>query len=251
MFDTLDTRALVVAAIVFFVALAVAYLLKRFQITDSIGFIAIVVLPLAAYGIVSGYVSKLSAPGGWAAEFREIAGTRIKPSRLVDEVQDLDIIEKAGLDALREAREGLEPGKPVAISLRLGRSGYYSEQAIATYIRAFLTFDPNLTVIFIEAGNGRFVASSNGIAVLAALELQDYDRRFVQALESSDLLALRRLVVLTTNSVDAETTNAQALQMMVADGVDAVVKTDAAGMAVGLVRRDEIISRLMVELARG
>ena len=250
MFQTLDMRALVFAGLIFAAAVIVAWLLKRLQVTDSVGFIAIVLLPLVAYGIVSGEIAKISAPGGWAAEFREVASNPIRPAALVDEVEDLSIIEKAGLDALTDARDALEPGKPVAISLRLGRPGYYSERAIATYIRAFLTFDPDLTVIFLENDSGRFAASSNGNSVLAALELQDYDQRFVAALEASDLLALRRLLVLTTNAVDADTTNAEALQMMVSDGVDAIIKTGDRGRPVGLVRKDEIISRLMVKLAQ-
>ena len=145
MFELLDLKALIVAGLVFVVALFVAWALKRFQITDSVGFIAIILLPLAAYGVASGYVKKISAPGGWAAEFREIASAQIKPTRLADEVEDLTIVEKAGPQVLEEARARLDPGKPVAISLRVGRQGYYSEQAIATYIRAFLSFDPNLT----------------------------------------------------------------------------------------------------------
>ena len=75
-------------------------------------------------------------------------------------------------------------------------------------------------------------------------------QRFVRAIEDSDLLALRRLIVLTTNSVRAETTNAEALQMMVADGVDAIIKTDERDRPIGLVRKDEIISRLMVKLSQ-
>lgn len=251
MFQSVDKPAAMVAVAVFVIAFAIAWALKRFQVTDSVGFIALVLLPLAAYGVASGYVSKISAPGGWAAEFRQIAGDRIKPTRLADEVQDLSIIEKAGLSVLEDARQRLEPGKPVAISLRLGRPGYYSERAIATYIRGFLTFDPDLTVIFIENDNNRFVASTNGNAVLAAMELGEFDRRLVEAMEASDLLALRRLVVLTGNSVGEDTTNAEALQMMVADGVDAIIKTDSDGKAVGLVRRDDIVSRLMVKLAKG
>ena len=105
--------------------------------------------------------------------------------------------------------------------------------------------------MFLQLGHegGRFVASANGNSVLAALQLLDYDRRFVQAIENSDVLALRRLVVLTTNSATDDTTNAEALQMMLADGVDALIKTSADGRAAGLVRRDEIVSRLMVKLA--
>ena len=248
-FESMNWPAFGFSVVVLALALAMAWALRRFQITDSLGFVMIVVLPLAAYGIASGYVAKISVPGGWAAEFRQVAAAQIRPAPLADEVEDLAIIEKGGLSAIQTYRDSVEIGKPIAISLSIGRQGYYSEQAIAEYIRAFLTFDPNLTVIFVENEGGRFVASANGNSVLAALQLLDYDRRFVQAIENSDVLALRRLVVLTTNSATDDTTNAEALQMMLADGVDALIKTSADGRAAGLVRRDEIVSRLMVKLA--
>lgn len=255
MFQYLDVSALCVAILVFVVVAAVSWLAKRFAVTDGVGFIALIALPVAAYGVVSGYISKINLPGGWGAEFRAIAAATIKPSPLVEEVSDLEIIEKAGLEALQRYREQVVPGKPIAISLELGRRGYYSEQVIAEYIRAFLTFDPLLTVIFVEHpgteqnGTKHFVASTNGLSVLAALELTDYDRRFVRALDDADLLALRRLVVLTTNSVSRDTTNAEALRMMLEDGVDSIVKVDAQQVATGIVRRDVIVSQLLVTLA--
>ena len=66
----------------------------------------------------------------------------------------------------------------------------------------------------------------------------------------ADILALRRLVVLTANSVGAETTNAEALRLMLQDGVDAMVKTEG-GRPQGIVRRDQIVSHLMLTLADG
>lgn len=246
-----DSTAFGLACVVFVLAVGVAWAFRRFQITDSIGLIALIVLPLAAYGVASGYVAKISLPGGWGAEFRQIATAKIKPSPLADEVQDLNVIEKAGLSGIQQYRETLEIGKPIAISLRLGQGGYYNAAAIAEYIRAFQTFDPNLTVIFLENGSGRFVASANGNSVLAAVEVKDDENRFVRALEASDLIGLKRLVVMTTASVHEDTTNAEALKLMVDDGVDAVIKVDAAGLAKGVVRRDDIIARLMIKLASG
>ena len=249
--SAVDPVALGLAVGVFVLAVGVAWLLRRYQVTDSVGFIAVIVLPFAAYGVASGYVAKISLPGGWAAEFRQIATAQIRPAPLAEEVEDLSIIEKGGLEALQQYRDSLEVGKPIAISLRLGRLGYYNENAIADYIRVFQPFDPNLTVIFIEGESGRFVASANGNSVLAAVVVQDFNKIFLNALEGSDLLALRRLVVLTTASVSAETTNAEALHLMVQEGVDAIIMVDPAGQATGVVRRDEIISRLMVKLAVG
>ena len=248
--SAVDPVALGLAVGVFVLAVGVAWLLRRYQVTDSVGFIAVIVLPFAAYGVASGYVAKFSV-AGFALELRQIATAQIKPARLAEEVEDLSIIEKGGLAALQQYRDSLEVGKPIAISLRLGRLGYYNENAIADYIRVFQPFDPNLTVIFIEGESGRFVASANGNSVLAAVVVQDFNKIFLNALEGSDLLALRRLVVLTTASVSAETTNAEALHLMVQEGVDAIIMVDPAGQATGVVRRDEIISRLMVKLAVG
>jgi hypothetical protein len=249
MLAQIDLPALWLAIGVFVLAVGMAWLFRHYQITDSVGLIAVLVLPVAAYGVASGYVAKISLPGGWAAEFRQVAAAKVSPAPLVAEVQDLSVIEKGGVAAIREHLAGLVPGRPIAISLRLGRQGYYNEAAIAQYIRAFLRFDPDLTVIFVSHDAGQFVASANGNAVLAAAEVQDYDQRLLRALEAGDLAALRQVMVLTTATVSADTTNADALSRMVADGVDAMIKVDPAGKAVGVVRRDEIISRLMINLA--
>ena len=250
MFETIEVRAAAIAILVFFVAIFIAWALKRYSITDSIGFIALVILPFAAYGISSGYVSKIALPGGWGAEFRDIASAEIKPTRLVEEIDDLRIIEKAGIGAIQDHLDSLQVGKPIAISLRLGRLGYYSETVIEDYIRAFQAFDPDLTIIFEDGDDRRFVASSNGNSVLAALSRTDREASLVRAMEKRDLLSLQRLIVLSTNSVKEDTTNAEALQMMINDGVDAMVKVNERNQATGIVRRDEIISRLLVNLAK-
>ncbi len=188
----INLTALFVAIAVFVVAALVAWILKRYSITDSAGFIVLVVLPIATYGIVSGYVSKITLPGGWAAEFREVAAAIIEPTALVEEVQGLEIIDKTGIDAIQNYLAEIDVGKPVAISLVLGRKNYYSDRAIITYIQAFQTFDPNLTVLFVEENTRKFVASTHGTSVLAALQLdfQSGNQRFLGALEDADLLRL-------------------------------------------------------------
>ena len=251
MFSHVDIPALWLAIVVFVIAVAVAWALRRYQITDGVGFVTVVILPLAAYGVASGYVAKITIPGGWAAEFRQIAAAKITPAPLAEAVEDLSIIEKGGIDAIRGYRESLEPGKPIAISLTLGRQGYYSQTAIAEYIRAFLTFDSSLTVIFVDGATGQFKASSNANSVLAAIEVEGGEQPFIRALESGNLDDLRGLVVLTTATVIETTSNADALKAMVADGVDSIITINAGGTPIGLVRRDEILSRLMITLASG
>jgi hypothetical protein len=258
MISAVDLPALGFALLYLVLGLIVAAAMKRFQMADSVGLVGLLVLPLITYGIVSGGISKITAPGGISAEFTQVARAAVTPtplgqeaddlSNVVSDAEDLAVFEKVGADAIQRYRETLVPGRPVAISLRLGKSGYYVDTVIAQYIRAFLTSDPNLTIIFVDDATGTFRASSNANSVLAALPEGTADGRFLYALGAGDLIALADLIVLTTNSVTAETTNAKALRLMAEDGVDSLVKTDAEGRAVGIVRRDQIMSGLMLGL---
>lgn len=265
MISALDLPALGVAASYLALGVIIAALLKKYDFGDSIVLVALLVLPLLTYGVASGKISEITGPGGVSAKFAQVAAATVKPSPLGDKVdefsafvtgaEDMFIFEKGGLSQIQEYLQTLVPGKPIAISLNLGSPGFYVQDAIILYIKTFLTFDPNLTIIFVDDRTGQYNASTNASSVLAALTLQrgdgSYDDSFVRALEAGDLIALQRLVVLTTSSVTAETTNAEALRMMVDDGVDSIIKVDAEGTAVGIVRRDQIISSLMLGLTDG
>jgi hypothetical protein len=264
MISELDLPALGIAVLYLGLGIALAALLKRLQVGDSAALIGLLILPLVTYGVASGKITELAA-GGVSAKFAQVAAATVKPAPLgadaealaniVAGAEDLAIFEKAGLSQIQDYIATLTPGKPIAISLRLGRAGYYAPDVIIQYIQAFLTFDPDLTIIFVDHGTGRFAASANANSVLAALTLgrdgSPFNSDFLRALESGDLTWLGRLVALTTNAVTAETTNADALRMMVDDGVDSIVKVDEALQAKGIVRRDAIISGLMLGLADG
>ena len=248
MFTEIDIASLIVAAIVFLLAAGAVWALRRFEIKDSAIIVTLLVLPFAAYGIVSGSIAELTGPGGWGAKFREVAAEDIEPTPLGAGIDDLRIVEKSSLAALDERRASLVPGKPLAMTLQLGRRGYYNEQVIAQYSRTLLTFDTKLTVIFVD-DNKRFVASTDGPRVIAAMDAGEQGAELVRAIEGANLSRIRDLVGLTTNSVKSDTSNAQALDMMARDGVASIVATDATDQPIGVVRRDDIVARLLVKLA--
>jgi CBS-domain-containing membrane protein len=192
----------------------------------------------------------LTAPGGWGAKFREVAGERIEPTPLGEEIEDINIIEKSSMEALEQRRETLTPGRALAMTLQLGRRGYYNDRVIGDYTRTLLTFDPNLTVLFVDA-DGRFVASSNGASVMAAMQGGEQGQRLVDAIERADLLEIKRLVGHTTSAAKPGLTNAEALDIMRKDGVESLIAVDDSGRPVGIVRRDDIVARLLVKLASG
>ena len=250
MFTEFDIASLAVAVIIFLLAAGAVWALRRFEIKDSAIIVTLLVLPFAAYGIVSGSISELTGPGGWGAKFREVAAQDIDPTPLGGGIDDLRIVEKSSLAALEERRASLVPGKPLAMTLQLGRRGYYNDRAIASYSRTLLTFDSKLTIIFVD-DNNRFVASTDGIRVIAAMDGAEQGPELVQAIENADLSRIRDLVGLTTSSVKADMSNAQALDMMLRDGVASIIATGDGGKPAGIVRRDDIVARLLVKLAAG
>lgn len=247
----LDVTALWAAGIILALGLVLALGLKWTGIQDGVTFIALMVLPLVVYGVASGMVAEFSAPGGWGAKFRDVAGNAVDPAPLEAdaeaEFERLSIVEKRGMSALEAHRATLEPGEPVAMTLVLGRSGY-TPQASARYARVLLSVDPGLTVIFVDA-EGRFVASASGASMLAALENEEQGWELIEAIGAGDIARVEEHVGLTTESLEAGTTNAEALEAMLGIGASSLVVVDESERPVGVIRREDIVAKMLVKLA--
>ena len=70
-------------------------------------------------------------------------------------------------------------------------------------------------------------------------------------MESADIAEMKRRVGLTTGSASRETSNASALALMLDDGVRSIIVVDEMSRPVGVVRRDDIVARMLVKLASG
>ncbi|MEM9316334.1 MAG: CBS domain-containing protein [Pseudomonadota bacterium] len=134
----------------------------------------------------------------------------------------------------------------MALSFRLGAG--YDSFMIEQYIDALLRIDPRLTVVFIST-DGDFQASSDGANVRAIIANDHFENELKQAITSSDLIALKELIAVSTRAIAPETTNAEALRIMLDDKVRSLVAVDAIGRPAGVVRRDDIMARMLTKLA--
>lgn len=250
MFGSIDVTAVVFSVVALVLAVVVALGLKRLAIDNGVVFITLILLPFAVYGVASGAIAELTAPGGWGAKFRTVAREEIDPAPLGGEIVDLEVVAKSSLEALTRLRKNLTPGQALAMTLTLNRRNYYSPAAIASYAHTLSSFDPGLTVVFVEK-DGLFRASSNGQSVLAAMQNEEVGAALVDAIERSDLASIKDLVGVTIRRVTAQTSNAEALEAMLDDGVDSIIAVDDRGLPIGVVRRDAIVARLLVKLASG
>ncbi|TIW82403.1 MAG: hypothetical protein E5V52_11820, partial [Mesorhizobium sp.] len=150
------------------IGIVLAYGIKRFSLGDSVTLIALMIIPLLAYGVVSGDISEFTGPGGWGAKFREEAKKTIDPIPISSSIVEGEFVAKGDFVQLENVDRNLAPGKPVSMTLQLGRGDYYQAPVIAEYIRVLSQHDPDMSVVVIDPA-GKYVASAKGSVVLAQL----------------------------------------------------------------------------------
>ena len=241
-------QALLIAATVLIVGLLLAYGIKRFSLGDSVTLIALMIIPLLSYGVVSGDISEFTAPGGWGAKFREEANRTIDPVPITTSVVEGEFVAKGDYVQLENVDKKLIPGKPVTMTLQLGRSGYYQPPVIAKYIEVLSQHDPEMSVVVIDPA-GKFVAAAKGDVVLRLLKDPEQTSRFMSALDGSAPDAILGIGGFSDKSIPDTASNVEALQKMQAENTARLVAVTPAGIPEGVVLRDMIVTRLLVELA--
>lgn len=235
------------------IAIVLALILKRFQIGESTTFIALLLLPLGVWGIASGTISEFSA-GGVGLKFREAANAEVKTLPLTAVVEDFQMVEKGGLAAIEGFTRALTPGKPIALTLHLGRPGYYVPSAIVSYLQALSSFDPELTLVVTDA-QGKFAAAADGRAVINFLTGQndrfEAEQRFREAIDFADASKLLQIPGFTDAAIAADASNADALTKMDETTRRTLVALDAENKPTGIAKRDAIVTHLLVQLTSG
>ena len=241
-------EAILAGAVVLAVGVLLAFCIKRFSLGDSVTFLALMLLPLIAYGVVSGKVQEFTAPGGWGAKFHEVAEKPIDPVPLTKSIVDGEFIAKGDYVMLEQAARTIEPGEPIALTLQLGRGSFYVESVIREYIRVLSASDPEMSVVIIDAG-GKYVASSKGIVVAGLLDASDQGQQFMAALRSATPTDILNVPGFTDKSISDDASNVEALEKMERENTSRLVAVTANRVPRGIVLRDMIVARLLVGLA--
>ncbi len=240
--DTPPMTALLAAVASLIVAAIVAVGFSRNGVSDGLVVVAILIVPLIVYLTASGAVTEIGGPGGLSAKFRAVAGAPVDTSADID---DLQFIARGQVQDLRGRARSLAPGKPVALTFRSGMP--YDRVTIEDYLELLLKIDRDLTIVFLD-DQGRLVASADGPSVSSVINNDHYGAEFQKAAETADVAALRNLIPVTTTAIARNETNGSALRKMLEDRVRSMVAVDEGRRPVGVVRRDDVVARMMAKL---
>ena len=242
------------AAIVFLGGAALTILFYRLEIKDSAIIIALIIAPLLIYGIASGKILELSAPGGWSAKFQEATkqkvGTAATP--IAEDMKELLAVPKADIGRLRQIVSTLPKGKPIALILFFGRQAYQQLDIVRTYLDELRAVDPNTIVILVDNNTGRFVSMIEGDKFLQLLV--DEQLRLIDAINNGQISYLRQInterqaAVFIFRKLTKKATNADALREMKELDLKAMIVVDDNDKPTSIVTREDIITHIFEEL---
>ncbi len=202
-------------------------------------FIALV--PFAILLAASGQLKEIRGPGGIALLLRSEAQRSIslEVPEMELEVQPEVVEEKGGTDRLRAL---LARNPPTTLSFEIGKRDYYARRAIEEYVRELERYPHFRNIIFVDRDGG-----FKGLMTAADYRVLLQSDDIVSKIETGEILRDPRVIM---DSVEAGSTNRQALSAMDRVGANSLAVVDRRARFVGVVTQDEIVRRMLASVAR-
>ena len=252
--STGEANAIIGGVMVLALAIALLLALKRFAGgVDSGIFIALLLVPIAVYSLLSGKIQEMSGGGLWI-KFRDFAQASVATSGIkngiMDEAQALRLFEKGGSGDPQTMGAQLKTGQLAALRLFVGRSDFYRADAIRIYLQNLITMAPSSYVVFVDDATKTFIGSASARQVLSLLNDNSTTKdRFMEQLQSKERNPFAGMGLVTQYLTPSDT-NATALQKFADTNADAlVIVSEDSKQPIGVIDRNRLVAKLMAKLA--
>ena len=132
-----------------------------------------------------------------------------------------------------------------AITLEVGKSGYYLDSAIQRYLRELTPLTFFKYVLFLDK-NGKYRGMIWGDTLLEEMSRRNIE--LVELLESNNISGIRGV---NLASIASGSSKQAALQLMDKHGLSELPVVDDSGSFIGVVERDKITSSIVAQLVSG
>ena len=244
-----NSVAIVVAILIFVAGLALVAAFHYYEVEDTgTKLITLLLIPFVAYGVTSGKLLELSAPGGFSAKFQTAARAPVAGSatQLTDKMKPLQQVEKRSNTEIRDIVAKLEKGKPVALTVRFGKANYYKASVSRNYIKALLSYDPDLVIVIVDNQSDEFVAMIDANAFLGLSDVDE--QKMLNAIGQQDLDYLKKFPQFLFEGIADNASNAEALRKMSALNTKTLVVLNRQEQPHAIVKRDDIVANILEQL---
>lgn len=244
---------IVVTVTLLLIATGVALLLDtKIQKFDGVIFVAILVFPLIGYLVLSDKLSEFSGPGGWSVKFKDVMSAPPKGHTMPQASKHIRFLSKGPVNDLRTHFDASRSNEDSILVIKLGTGIQYEDTAIEAFLCAFLIFNFEPVVVFVNK-TGNFVGSISA-AQLHALFCDKMRNQFVAAfmeeINSPDPSVLNSVPLVGTKLSKAAST-IDALREFRETGANALVVVDNDKRPFSVVFRDRLVTTLLLSMSVG
>jgi CBS domain-containing protein len=217
--------------------------------SDSI-LIAMLVLPMIVFLILSGRISEFKAPGGLEAKFREVARERVSVKAEAVPVEDVQALlqTQVSLKSIVHVRTP-DPSKPLVLLVTLGNPQQYQRTKLLNVLKNYEQHR-NFRFVVLRDVNGKLVCYLHPWAFRKLLENKTLGDHFVNLINSGDIAEVKSFPNIILEKISTNTTNIEALHKMTEHNLEAVLVTNEKDEVIGVCQRDTVISKLLLSLAQ-
>ena len=210
---------------------------KEFKIETS--WLALSLAPVVIWLITTQQLSEFSG-FGLAFKLNKVTSTPVSLELDGDMIRP-EQVSSGGKEGIGKI-ESFKRNRVAAVTLELGRQGYYNNQAIKKYLVELTPFSFFRYVLF-QNKSGEFRGIISGDKMLE--EMQHGNVNLVQLIESNDVSSIDGY---TNISVTAGSSKQISLQLMDEHGLSELSVINESKVFVGVVERDKITSSIVAQL---
>ena len=242
-------EAVAIALAVGSVALAFAVVgLAKWEfdgIKDIVGpVMTLMLLPVGVYFVASGKLTELGA-FGVAARFAQTAKEIVKPEVIT--YDDLQIVARGGVRKLLAKEGEIDQSRPGVMTMTIGGGKDYTVEDVKLYLDGLSQLRGFNLVVLLDRKK-RVVAYMEAW-VLKELAEQHADE-FVQLINSGQIDRVKDLPGVAKKTISTNSTNIEALRVMQEQNLETLVVVDEQTIPRGVVERVQVLSSIMLSLAR-
>lgn len=212
--------------------------------------VSLLLIPVLVYVIITGKLEEFKAPGGLEAKFVKVANESVSAASetVKPSVEDMQIIRKSSSALLDKKREEINEAQPIVMIMELGKGGYERDLALG-YLEVLSQFRNFKFVVFVDTSN-RFLGYMPSWAAKGLLVKNELGGEFINVINTGRTSDLFRYPGFVTETISTQWTNADALHEMTRQNLEALVVIDENKQLIGVVEREQILSRMMLSLVK-
>ena len=210
-------------------------------------YVALLVLPFIVYAVLSGRLLEVKGPGGWEAKFAQVADAPVEHASTALPLERLQVVAKGGPQALENVRAQVDESDPIVLTLSVGKR--YQPAALRRHLDTLSHFRHFKFVVLLDEQE-HVVAYAPQWVVRSILDDGVLGRRFIEDVMTRAVGDLLRFPGIVRKTISEKAANADALAQMEELNLEALVVTGEDGRLSGIVEREQVLSKMILALAR-